>query len=287
MVTERLAAQAWSEVVTTHGEGPCWDPAVDALRCVDLLAGELLTFDDDAVPVRRRYDDVVAAWRPRADGGLVLGTERGFALIDADGEVGHQVGAWDDPSVRMNDGACDPAGRFYCGSMAYDTATGRGTLWRLDPDRSVRAVLRDVTISNGLSWRPDGSSAYYVDTPTQRVDRLVVDHRGEIAAREPFVTVDPADGAPDGLTVDAHGGVWVALWGGGAVHRYDPDGALTHVVEVGARQVTACTFGGAGLDRLFVTTSRHGVRAGDDPAAGSVFVVDPGLRGVPAFSFAG
>jgi sugar lactone lactonase YvrE len=184
----------------------------------------------------------------------------------------------------MNEGGCDPDGRFYCGSMAYDQRAGAASLYRLDRDRSVHVVLTGVTVSNGLDWSPDGSLAYYNDTATRQVTVFDYDTESGLTGRRVFAHVD---GRPDGLTVDADGGVWVALSGGGAVHRYSPGGQLEDVVEVPARKVTACTFGGARLDELFITTSREGLEPGEDPLAGSLFRVVPGMRGVPTREFAG
>jgi sugar lactone lactonase YvrE len=186
--------------------------------------------------------------------------------------------------VRMNEGGCDPDGRVYCGSMSYDKQEGAGSVYRLDPDLSVRVVLAGVTISNGLEWSPDGSRAYYNDTPTGQVSVFDYDPVSGLTDRRTFVEVD---GNPDGLTVDAEGGVWTALFGSGQVRRYGPDGTLDEVVEVPARQVTACTFGGEGLDRLYVTTSREGLEPDDDPLAGALFVASVGVRGLPTREFAG
>jgi sugar lactone lactonase YvrE len=273
-----------------HGEGPVWDVHRRAIRWVDMLAGDILTLDSASQQVSRLHvGTVAAAMRPRAGGGLVVGVERGFCLVDAD-ETGPQqpVEVWTDATVRMNDGACDPQGRFYCGSMDYDAAPGRGALYRLDPGGDVRRVLDDVTISNGIVWSHDGGSVYYVDTPTQRVDVFDFDpDTGELSGRRPAVHIDPEHGAPDGLTLDSEGGIWVAMWRGGAVHRYRPDGVLEEVVEVEPRQVTACTFGGEGLDELFITTSRQDLPADSDPTAGSLFRCRPGVTGVPPYEYAG
>ncbi len=284
---DRIRADQCTPVITHHGEGPVWDPTAGVLRCVDLLAGEIVTVPDEGPVERLAVGDVAAAWRPRSSGGLVVAVERGFRLVDADGGLGPVIEAFDDPTVRMNDGGCDPQGRFYCGTMAYDERPGAGTLWRFDPDSSTHQVLDDVTISNGLVWSLDGSRAYYVDTPTQRVDTLVFDAAGAVLERAPLVNVPAEAGAPDGMTIDADGQLWVALWGGHAVHRYSVEGALTAVVEVDAAQVTACTFGGPGYERLYITTSRTGLDADADPAAGAIFVCTPGPHGVPPRPFAG
>jgi sugar lactone lactonase YvrE len=187
----------------------------------------------------------------------------------------------------MNEGGCDPDGRFYCGSMAYDQRPGAGALYRLDPDYSVHVVLENVTISNGLEWSPDGSRAYYNDTPTQRIDVFDYDGESGLTGRRPFAEIPTEAGGPDGLTVDEEGGVWVALYGGGAVRRYNPEGVLDEVIEVPAKQVTACTFGGSDLDQLFITTSREGLGSGDDPLAGSVFRSAVGVASLPVREFAG
>ena len=170
--------------------------------------------------------------------------------------------------------------------MADDRAPGRAALYRLDPDGAVHTVLDDVTISNGLDWSPDGSLAYYDDTATHRVDVFDYERDAGLTGRRPFVRL-PDDGNPDGLTVDGEGGVWVALFGSGVVHRYTPAGVLDVVVEVPTPQVTACTFGGAGLDQLFITTSREGMAPDDDPLAGSLFRADVGVPGQAVREFAG
>lgn len=264
-----------------------WSPRWGGLRWVDMLAGDVLSLGSDGTIVRRHVGTIAAAVRPRRPGGAVLGVERGFALEDPTGAITTLVPLWTHDRVRMNEGACDPDGRFYCGSMGYDRAPGAGAIYRLDPDGAVAVVVEGVTISNGLDWSPDGSRAYYNDTETYRIDVFDYDTDAGLTGRRPFVVIDPDDGRPDGLTVDAHGGVWVALNTGGAVHRYRPDGTLDAVVEVPVRKVTACTFGGEHLDELFITTSREGLAPGDEPAAGSLFCAEVGVAGQPVREFAG
>jgi len=270
--------------VAFHGEGPVWSTRWGGLRWVDMLAGDVLQLDQDGSVLRTHVGEVAAALRPRRGGGAVIGVRRGFALEEPDGSLTHLPELWGGDDVRMNDGGCDPDGRFYCGSMAYDERPGAGALYRLDPDRSVAVVLRGVTISNGLEWSPDGTSAYYVDSPTHQIS--VFDYSAErgLERRRPLAKVDAL---PDGLTVDADGGVWVALYDDHAVHRYGPGGDLDARVDVPAGRVTACTFGGDELDRLFITTSREGLPAGADPSAGSLYAADVGVRGVPTREFAG
>ena len=278
---ERITAS-----VAYHGEGPVFSARWGGLRFVDMLAGDVLSLAADGTVTRKHVGRIAAALRPRRGGGAVIGIERGFALEGPDGSLRALPPLWADETVRMNEGACDPDGRFYCGSMATDRRPGAGALYRLDPDGTTHLVLDAVTISNGLDWSPDGSRAYYVDTPTQRI-AVFAYREGELREPRTFASIDEADGHPDGLAVDAEGGVWVALNGGGAVRRYTADGRLDRIVEVPARRVTACTFGGPGLDELYVTTSREDLVPGDDPLAGSIFRARPGLRGQPTREFAG
>ncbi|WP_432493115.1 SMP-30/gluconolactonase/LRE family protein [Kineococcus auxinigenes] len=288
------AAERITDRIVYHGEGPCWSQQWGGLRFVDMVAGDVLTLTPAGEVTRRHYGDVAAIVRPRTGGGAVVAVERGFVLEDADGTLSQLPELWGaDAGLRMNEGGCDPDGRFYAGSMAYEQSggagQGRGSVFRLDPDGSVSTVLTGVTISNGLGFSPDGTLAYYNDTPTGRTDVFDYDREGGLANRRPFAQVNDSSGAnnPDGLCVDAEGGVWTALFGGSAVRRYAPDGTLDAVVEVGARQVTACTFGGADLDELFITTSRENLADDDDPAAGSLFRHVPGVRGLPVLPFTG
>jgi len=273
--------------VAYHGEGPVWSERWGGLRWVDMLAGDILSLVADGIINRRHVGTIAAALRPRRRGGAVIGVERGFALEEADGTIKHMDELWTDTNVRMNEGGCDPDGRFYCGSMAYDQQPDAGTLYRLDSDGSVRVVLENVTISNGLEWSPDGSRAYYNDSPTQRIDVFDYEVESGLSGRRPFAEVPAEAGLPDGLTVDEEGGVWVALYGGGSVRRYTPEGMLDEMIEVPAKQVTACTFGGSGLDQLFITTSREELKPGEDPLAGSLFQAAVGVAGMPVREFVG
>jgi sugar lactone lactonase YvrE len=282
-----MKAEQVTGPVAYHGEGPVWSEAWGGLRWVDMLAGDVLSLGADGTVDRRNVGTVAAALRPRSRGGAVIGVERGFALEEPDGTLTALGELWSDETVRMNEGGCDPDGRFYCGSMAYDKTPGAAALYRLDPDGSTHVVIEHVTISNGLDWSPDGSRAYYNDTETYRVDTFDYDREDGLANRRAFAEVPPEDGRPDGLTVDAEGGVWVALNHSGTVRRYTPDGVPDAVVEVPPRQVTACTFGGARLDQLFITTSRENLPPGEDPLAGSLFSAEVGVRGVPVREFAG
>ncbi|MFB0617177.1 SMP-30/gluconolactonase/LRE family protein [Streptomyces sp. AGS-58] len=267
------------------GEGPTWDPATGRLIWLDILGMRVHTYDP-ATGRRtvRATEQHVGAVKPRAGGGLVLNLRDGVGLLDPDGTfrwLHHEPVA----GRRANDAAVAPDGSLWAGTMRYDEATGGGTLSRLTGDGSVRTVLADVTVSNGTGWSPDGSLMYYVDTPTRRVD--VFDHDADgVRDRRPLVEIEEGAGFPDGLTVDADGCVWVALWDGGAVRRYTPDGVLDRVIRVPAPRTTACVFGGPALTDLYITTARTGLPA-PHPLSGSLLVVPGAGQGLPQPAFAG
>jgi sugar lactone lactonase YvrE len=286
MAGASVIADRITESVAYHGEGPVWSERWGGLRWVDMLAGDVLSLAGDGSIARRHVGEVAAALRPRSRGGAVIAIERGFALEDPDGTLDRLEDVWSDEGIRMNEGGCDPDGRFYCGTMAYDKTPGAASIYRLDPDGSVDVVLRGATVSNGLEWSPDGTLAYYNDTDTHQISVFDYERESGLTGRRTFAEI-PDNGRPDGLTVDAEGGVWVALNGNGEVWRYTPGGVHDAVVEVAARKVTACTFGGARLDELFITTSRENLAPDEDPPAGSLFRASVGVSGLAAREFAG
>ncbi|WP_306232883.1 SMP-30/gluconolactonase/LRE family protein [Agrococcus beijingensis] len=281
-----MRAEQVTDPIAFHGEGPVWSASWGGLRWLDMLAGDILTLGEAGVG-RRHVGSIAACVRPRRGGGAVIGVERGFALESPDGSLQPLPELWSSSDIRMNEGGCDPDGRFYCGSMAYDQAKGAASLYRLDPDGRVEPVLEGVTVSNGLDWSPDGALAYYNDTETGAVAVFDYARESGLTNRRTLAAL-PDDGRPDGLTVDADGCVWVAVVNAGAVLRLRPDGTVDGRVEVpGVTRVTACAFGGERLDRLYITTSREHLAQGEEPTAGSLFAVDPGVTGLPVREFAG
>ncbi|MDT7844571.1 SMP-30/gluconolactonase/LRE family protein [Streptomyces justiciae] len=269
----------------TLGEGPTWDAATGRLLWLDILGARLHTYDP-ATGHRtvRVTDQHVGAAKPRANGGLVLNLRDGVALLDPD-DTFRWLHHEPVPGRRANDAAIAPDGSLWAGTMRYDEAPGGGTLTRFTPDGTAETVLDDVAVSNGTGWSPDGRLMYYIDSPTRRVD--VFDHEaGKVSNRRPFAEIEDGAGFPDGLTVDADGCVWVALWDGGAVRRYTPAGDLDRVITLPTPRVTACAFGGADLTDLYITTARVGLES-PHPVAGSLLVVPGAGKGLRQLPFAG
>lgn len=270
-----------------HGEGPCWSPSWGGLRWVDMYAGDVLSLADSGQVWRTHVGTIAAMIRPRSAGGAIVAREHDLAILHDSGRLESLVTVLDDPAVRFNEGGCDPQGRLYCGTMRYDTAEGGGALYRLELDHTVTVALSPVTISNGLQFAPSGGFAYYVDTATNRIDRLEYDHERGFVSRSVFASIPDDLGYPDGIALDVEGGVWVAIGHGSAVHRYGPDGQLDQVVEVPVSNVTACTFGGDDMTALYITTSREGIAEGAEPQAGSVFAWDAPVAGLSTGAYAG
>ena len=274
------------------GEGPIWDPGTETLIWVDITGSSVHRFD----PATGRDEcmDVgidVGAVAVRASGGLVMAAADGFRALEADGSqtMLAEVEA-DDPGMRMNDGKCDRHGRFWAGTMAYDEAApaGLGKLYRLDPDLSVHTMVDGVSISNGIDWSPDDRLMYFIDSPTRRVDVFDYDRDdGAISNRRTLIEVDSSLGFPDGMTVDANGDLWVAVWGGSRVVHYAPDGSERGMVRFPVSQTSSCAFGGADRRDLYVTSAARGISEESEPEAGSLFRARPGAVGQAPNSFGG
>jgi sugar lactone lactonase YvrE len=227
----------------------------------------------------------VSAVLPTADGGVLVSRRDRLVVLEADGTERTVAAVSSGSGVRFNDGATDPQGRVWIGSMGTSDGSAAGVLYRLDPGGVLTPVITGVTISNGLGWSPDTSRLYYVDSPTRQVDVLDFDSgTGEVSGRRRFADLTSAPGVPDGLTVDADGSVWVALHGGGALHRYRPDGRLGTVVSLPVSHPTSCAFGGPELADLYVTTASaplSGAERAAQPLAGRLLRLRPGPAGIP------
>ena len=256
-------------------EGPRWDAVRRRLLWVDIEGCELHVLasgEDRGIGLGA----MVGAAAPTTGRAVLVALADRLALVDLADESMHTlVRLPHGPTLRTNDGACDAAGRFWIGTMALDLTPGAGALYRYDG--KLQRVLEGVTLSNGLGWSPGDTRMYYIDSTEYRVDAFDFDFAsGDLEERRPFVSIDESVGIPDGLTVDDEGGVWVALYGGSCVRRYDERGRLDAVLEVPAENVTSCCFGGDDGRSLFVTT------AAPD---GNVYVTQPGVSGPPAHVF--
>ena len=270
------------------GEGPVYDPRCDELIWVDILEGHVhrtsLSGDIDHVTDIGIH---VGAALPAEEPGYLLAVRDGWAHLAEDGSVtAIESVLAGNPDVRFNDAKCDPVGRAFGGTMAYDPTPGAGTLYRLDPGGRSTVVVSGLTISNGLGWTPDGLHMYFIDSGTQQLAVYDYDlETGAMSNRSVVVEFDRVkDGMPDGLAVDSEGCAWVALWGGGQVRRYSSHGELLGTIEVPASQPTSVAFIGADLMTLAITTARYRLTPQDlaaQPHAGSVFASDVATPGLP------
>ncbi len=275
------------------GEGPSWDPETGRLIWVDILGAALREYDpgSGAVTTIPLPGHPGFAVRRRA-GGFVIGLPDGIWARHLDGRMERLAEVEPDrPGNRLNDGKCDPRGRLWAGTMAYDGSPGAGSLYRLDPDHTLHRIMTGASISNGMAWSGDGRTMYYIDTPTGSVDAFDYDpETGAIANRRQVAKLSPERGWPDGMTIDREDCLWVACWEGWRVCRYRPDGELLAEVEVPAACVTSCAFGGADLRDLYITTASHEqsrTEPRSQPRAGGLFRVRPGVQGRPEPGYAG
>jgi sugar lactone lactonase YvrE len=291
---QRSDAELSSVAQAELGEGIRWDARRDEMLAVDILAGQVArgrVRDDGALERIRSYQlpGTVGMIAPvEGDDGWLLGAGRGFVYLALDGTQ-RTIAEVAPAGTRMNDGACDPQGRFWGGTLADDHHEGGGALYRLERDGQVELMLDGLTISNGMGWSPDGLTMYLVDSGPRVVYAFTFNgDRGTIAGRRVLTTLTEDVGAPDGMTVDAAGDLWVAVYGGGQVRRYSSEGVLREVLSVPAEQATCCAFGGPGLHRLYVTTATEGWTDDQrraDPAAGMIYGFDTDATGVPAAPF--
>jgi len=289
---------AWPLEPGLLSEGPRWDEEHQELLWVDILGRGFHRATVTAVgqPDQVRamaLDRHVGAVAAVAEGGYVLAAGQGFLFVDDGGSV-HELAQPEAgrADVRMNDGACDPQGRFWAGTMAYDESPGAGTLYRLELDGRCSTVLTGLTISNGIGWSPDGATMYLSDSGAGLVEAFDFEGvTGAISGRRRLVHIDQPGMAPDGLTVDEEGDIWVGMYGGWAVHRYRPDGSLRGTVHIPAAQATSCAFGGEDRGILFVTTGRERLEEPElerQPDAGRVFsVTGLGARGPASAAYRG
>ena len=262
------------------GEGPMWDADSQQIIWVDILKGQINQVDlngNIGIPVL--LDEAVGAVAQTESGNLIAATPSGLVDIEKSKIVCQLPNQ--DPNLRMNDGKADPLGRFVGGTMTFgDPEPKAGSLWSFGPE-GVQCILDGVTISNDLDWSDDGKSMFYIDTPTQRIDSFDYDlDTGRIGNRRTLIEIPVSMGSPDGMCVDAEGGIWVALWGGGSVIRI-VDSKIVKIIEIPTPQVTSVAFVGADLDQLVITTASIGLKEQQD-GAGNLYIYPTNTSGKQA-----
>ncbi len=276
------------------GEGAIWDSEKKLFYWVDILDQKLFVYNPETKE-NREIDtcQAVGTVVPREKGGLAIALHNGFAWIDLDTEKITPLGDPErsKPENRFNDGKCDPAGRFWAGTMEFGGEPNRGALYCMELDHSVSEKVSPATISNGIAWSLDHRTMYYADTGLNTVRAYDYDVDSGDISRERVVIECEAPGHFDGMTIDEEGMLWIAVFQGWAVRRYNPDTAeLLLTVNLPVSQVTSCALGGDDLNELYITSASHGFdeqQWKDQPLTGSLLRVPVDVRGVPAFSFQG
>ncbi|RRA98900.1 SMP-30/gluconolactonase/LRE family protein [Larkinella rosea] len=281
------------KVVLDHacqlGEGPVWDADQQRILWVDILPGEIHSFYPASGEHRIfKTGQMTGAIALLPSGNFIAALQHGFHEISLENETVVPIA---DPEVhlpenRFNDGKCDPAGRFWAGTMSISDEPGAGALYMLDNDQSVSIKVENVTCSNGLAWSLDHQLLYYIDSPTRQV--VAYDYAittGTIANKRVVIQFEEEDGFPDGMTIDEKGMLWIALWDGWKVIRCNPNtGERLQQIDLPAARITSCTFGGESLEDLYITSAKTGLsqqESQEQPLAGCLFVVrNTGIKGV-------
>jgi sugar lactone lactonase YvrE len=286
-LTPELVVEAMAEV----GESPIWDERRASLWWVDIYRCQLMEWSPNAgLRCAASLDQCLGFVVPMESGAWLAGVRDGFGVIDGHGRFELTVPVdRDKPEYRMNDGKADALGRVWAGTVS-DANPTEGYLYRLDASNHVVRIRDDVQYPNGIAWTRDGSRMYLVDSEARAINIWnVVD--GELEHLAGRLQVRPSEGIPDGITIDAEGGLWVALFGGSAVVRYGPSGEVDRRVELPVPNPTGVTFGGKDLEDLYITTARYGVKetmlASYPRGCGGIFRIRPGVRGLQTHLWAG
>lgn len=279
-----MRATVFSDTVCTLGEGPLWHPEEQVLYWFDILGKRLYRRGETGEESHWQFEEHVSAagWIDR--GALLVVSETAFFRFDTEtGESGFLAALEaDNPATRSNDGRADPWGGFWVGTMGKSAEPGAGAIYRYYHGKVTR-LFSDITIPNSICFAPDRSTAYFADTPKRRIMAVALDREGFPCAR-PRIAVDLVSEAlnPDGSVIDASGNLWNAQWGAGRVACYNPEGTFLRALELGGKHASCPAFGGAGMDRLFVTTATEHMQT-PTPRDGLLYVMPAGARGLPEY----
>lgn len=267
------------------GEGPIWDPENRELIWVDVTKGYIHSWNLNSGSLHSLSLGLhIGAVGLHSDSSLVAAVRDGFAIVDREsGNMEYLASVLQDQETRFNDGKCDPLGRFVAGTMRYQPSPATAALYSCDATGRVKTILGEVGLSNGLCWDEKGETVFFIDTLTGSISRFDYDlESGELHNRTTFFSFKESDGSPDGMTIDAEGNLWVALWAGAKVVRIDASGRLVQEIPLPVSQPTSVTFGGENLDQLFITSARYQLSSSQlesQPLAGSIFVIDLDVAG--------
>jgi sugar lactone lactonase YvrE len=286
------------EIVLEHkcllGEGTLWDPKRKTVCWIDILKGEIHEYHPATGIFKSiALGQMIGSVAVCKDGNFVAALKNGFGKVQRDSGDLKMIA---DPEShlsgnRFNDGKCDPAGRFWAGTMSHTDEPEKGSLYVLDNDLKVSRKIENVSISNGLAWSRDHKTFYYIDTPTFSVAAYDYEQKtGNILHKRIVIRIPREDGSPDGMTIDGEGMLWIAHWDGWQITRWDPaTGKKILSIAFPAARVTCCCFGGEDFQDLYVSTARNGLseeQLENQPLAGSLFVIkNVGFNGLPAFEF--
>ncbi|WP_075220374.1 SMP-30/gluconolactonase/LRE family protein [Acuticoccus yangtzensis] len=274
-----MTAELFDDRACELGEGALWHPERGQLFWFDILGRRLLSRGADG-PLEWPMGELTSAagWIDRDT--LLLASETGFFTFDIITGAREMVAPLeaDHPANRSNDGRADPAGGFWIGTMGKAAEPGHGGIWRFYKGE-VRLLFDTITIPNSICFAPDGSRAFFADTPTQMIRTVPLDEAGWPAGT-PTVFLDLTEEKrfPDGAVTDAEGGLWSAQWGSGRVARYFPDGTFDRAVAVPAHQSTCPAFGGTDFATLYITSAWEGLDA-REAVDGQTFSIVPGGTG--------
>ena len=277
------------DIKATLGEGPVWDARTGTLYWVDIFNKRIYSNGD----VFLEADETIGCLSLREDGGLIFTKRASLWTCESDSTKQTLLSSLTDEPAnnRFNDGKCDPRGRFLAGTMDMDETGPNGSLYSYD-GKTVTKLFGDVTISNGLAWSPDHKTLYYIDTPTHEVKAFDYDlENGTIANMRVVISMSRSFGFPDGMTSDTQGNLWIAMWGGAQVTKWNPHtGQLLERIPVPAKNASSCVFGGENMNELYITSAR--VDLDEDtlkqyPHTGGVFRLETDIEGMPSFKFAG